>query len=68
MHVLQQCHILYSIEFLTVTRDDLGVTVDARTYYNLVQNTRGNKEKDTTISRLLIALDDSNVYYSTVRG
>jgi hypothetical protein len=35
--------------FCTASRDDLGVTADARTYHNLVRNIRGNKEKDMTI-------------------
>lgn len=55
----------YSVQRRVLDRDDLGITIDARTYYNLVRNTRGNKEKDGTISGLLIALDNAGFHYRT---
>lgn len=55
----------YSIQRRVLDRDDLGIIIDARTYYNLVRNSRGDKEKDTTISGLLIALDEAGFHYRT---
>ena len=55
----------YSVERRVLDRDDLGLTIDARTYYNLVRNTHGRKERDDTISGLLIALDLAGFRYRT---
>ena len=55
----------YSVQRRVLDRDDLGVIIDARTYYNLVRNSRGDKEQDITISGLLIALDDAGFHYRT---
>src|SRR4051794_38534264 len=55
----------YSVQRRVLDRDDLGITIDARTYYNLVRNSRGNKEQDTTVSGLLIALDEAGFHYRT---
>jgi len=55
----------YSAQRRVLDRDGLGITIDARTYYNLVRNTRGNKDKDSTISGLLVALDKAGFIYRT---
>jgi hypothetical protein len=55
----------YSIQRRILNRDDLGITINARTYYNLIRNSRGDKDQDTTISGLLITLDDAGFHYRT---
>ena len=55
--------ISYSIHCRVLNRDDLGLIIDAKLYYNLVHNQRGNKEKDTIISNLLVVLDLAGFYY-----
>jgi hypothetical protein len=46
-------------------RDNLGLIINVKLYYNLVRNQRSNKEKDTIISGLLVALNLAGFYYRT---
>jgi CRISPR/Cas system-associated endonuclease Cas3-HD len=55
----------YSVQRRVLDSDNLGITINARTYYNLVQNTRANKEEAITILGLLITLDDTGFHYHT---
>ena len=55
----------YSIQRRVLNRDDLGISIDARIYYNLVRNSRGNKDRQETIEELLIALNKAGFYFRT---
>ena len=55
----------YLVYLRVLNRNNLGISIDARTYYNLVRNTRGNKERQETIEGLLIALNKAGFYFRT---
>jgi hypothetical protein len=55
----------YLVYRRVLNRDDLGLIIDAKSYYNLVRNQRGNKEKDTTISGLLVVFNLADFHYRT---
>ena len=55
----------YSVHRRVLNCEEYGLIIDSKTYYNLVRNERGDKNKERIISGLLIALDDAKFKYRT---